>query len=63
MYDVGQLQRFDSARKASGVPPIASEICALQDGSKGHFQTIARQQKNSFLPFARAERPNTRTYR
>jgi len=36
MAEMGQLQRFDSAREASGVPPIASEICALQDGLKGH---------------------------
>ena len=36
--DVGQLQRLDSAREASGVPPIASENCALRNGSKGQFR-------------------------
>jgi hypothetical protein len=32
----GQLQRFGSAREVSGVPSIASEICALHRGSTGH---------------------------
>ena len=40
MAGLGQLQRFDSAREASGVPPIASEFCALHRGANGPIPEI-----------------------
>ena len=33
---VGQKHQIDDVSAASGVPPIASESCALHDGPKGH---------------------------
>jgi|SRR6267142_3817115 len=34
---VGQKRRNDGTFGMSGTPPIASELCALHDGSKGQF--------------------------
>ena len=34
---MGHKHRFDSAREVSGVPPIASVVCALHRGSTGQL--------------------------
>jgi hypothetical protein len=37
---VGELRRYGSARRASGVPPIASGIYALQNESTGRSRAV-----------------------
>ena len=43
---MGHLRRNEAVGAVSGVPPIASEICALHDGSIGHNPPLALQNTN-----------------
>jgi hypothetical protein len=38
MSKMGGERRIADAGAVSGIPSIASEICALHDGSEGHLQ-------------------------